>query len=239
LSALVLLALSALSRSMLPAAKVVKVEMVADVVCPYCYIGFKHLQDAVQKAKERSLPVDVQVTYTPFILRRHLPKAGVDKLSVFKQKFGGNEDQARRVFEGVKQSAADAGLCMNLDGQRAGNSEDAHRLLLWARSFGKDLELFETMVRAYNCEQGWLGDHEVLARSAVESGLPEEEARKVLADPKSSLEALESGLERSESLGVSGVPFFVVNDRQTVPGALPSDHFLSMFESLASGRTEI
>merc|ERR1719191_2300025 len=108
------------------------------VVCPYCYIGFKHLTDAVQKAKEKSLPIDVQVTYTPFILRRHLPKEGVEKLSVFKQKFGGDEARARSMFNGMKQSAADAGICMNLDGQRAGNSED--------------LEVFLNMVKAYNCE---------------------------------------------------------------------------------------
>lgn len=220
------------------AVKKVKVEMVADVVCPYCYIGYKHLLDAVQEAQARNLPVDVEVSYTPFILRRHLPKGGVDKLSVFKHKFGGNEDQARRIFDGITDSAAAAGLCMNLDGQRAGNSEDAHRLLLWARRFGKDMELFESMVKAYNCEQGWLGDHEVLTRCATAAGLPEDEAVKVLKDPTSSLEALEDGLKRSERLGVSGVPFFVVNDRKTVPGAVPSEHFLQYFEYIASGRTE-
>lgn len=214
--------------------KVVKVEMVADVVCPYCYIGFKHLQDAVQKAQEKNLPIDVQVTYTPFILRRHLPKEGVEKLAVFKQKFGGNEAQARSMFDGIKQSAVDAGICMNLEGQRAGNSEDAHRLLLWARTYGKDLELFEHMVKAYNCEQGWLGDHDVLAKCAVMAGLPEEDAKKVLSDPKSLLEDLEASLERSQHLRVSGVPFFILNDCRALPGSIPAEHFLRIFESLAA-----
>merc|ERR1711918_271964 len=101
-----------------------------------------------------------------------------------------------------------------------------------ARSLGKEMDLFEAMVKAYNCEQGWLGDHEVLTRCAVSSGLPEEEAKKVLEDPTVSLEALEAGLQRSERLGVSGVPFFVVNDCQTVGGAIPSEHFLKFFESV-------
>jgi len=218
---------------MQPAMKVVKVEMVADVVCPYCYIGFKHLQDAVQKARESNLPIDVQISFTPFILRRHLPKEGIEKLSVFKEKFGGDEDQARKMFDGIKQSAADAGICMNVEGQRSGNSEDAHRLLLWARSLGKDLELFENMVKVYNCEQSWLGDHDVLAKCAAKAGLPEEEANKVLSDPKSLLEDLETGLQRSEHLGVSGVPFFVLNDRLPVPGSLPAEHFFRIFESIA------
>jgi predicted DsbA family dithiol-disulfide isomerase len=218
--------------------KVVKIEMVADVVCPYCYIGYKHLQDAVQMAREQELPIDVQVSYSPFILRRQMPKEGVEKLSVFKQKFGGDEAQARRMFDGIKASAAEAGLCMNLEGQRAGNSEDAHRLLLWGRTLGKEMELFESMVKAYNCEQGWLGDHEVLTRCAVSSGLPEDGAKEVLADPAFSRGDLEAGLQRSERLGVSGVPFFILDDRETVGGAIPAELFLKYFESLAGGRTE-
>jgi predicted DsbA family dithiol-disulfide isomerase len=214
--------------------KVLRIEMVADVVCPYCYIGLKHLQDAVQKARERSIPIHVEITYSPFILRRQLPKEGVEKLAVFKQKFGGDEARARGMFDGIKQSGADAGLCMNLDGQRAGNSEDAHRLLLWSRRFGKEMELFENMVKAYNCEQGWLGDHSVLALCAAKSGLPEEEAKRILADSTAMLENLEAGLERTESMGVSGVPFFVVNDREAVPGALPANAFLQIFEKYAN-----
>jgi predicted DsbA family dithiol-disulfide isomerase len=220
-------------QSMQSAVKVIKVEMVADVVCPYCYIGLKHLNDAVQKAKDRKLAIDVQVTYSPFILRRQLPKEGVEKLEVFKEKFGGDERRARSMFDGIKRSASDAGLCVNLDGQRAGNSEDAHRLLLWARSFGKEMELFENMVKAYNCEQGWLGDHSVLASAAARSGLSEEEAKTVLSDSTSMLKDLEAGLQRSERLGVSGVPFFVVDEQKAVPGAVPSDNFLDLFQAIA------
>jgi len=94
------------------------------------------------------------------------------------------------------------------------------------------------MVKAYNCEQGWLGDHEVLTTCAVRSGLPEDEAKDVLADPAISLEALEADLHRSERLGVSGVPFFVVDDRQTVGGAIPPEAFLKYFKAVAGGRTE-
>merc|ERR1712039_177485 len=126
-----------------------------------------------------------------------------------------------------------------MGGQRAGNSEDAHRLLLWARTFGKEMELFESMVKAYNCEQGWLGDHEVLTRCAVSVGLPKEEAKEVLADDSAtSFDALEAGLQRSERLGVSGVPFFVVDNSQTVGGAIPSKHWLQYLQSVAARRHE-
>ena len=111
----------------LAAASRIHIEMVADVVCPYCYIGLDRLQRALAALPDP--PVDV--TFTPFILRRHLPKAGVPKLQVFQQQFG---DTARgeSVLAQVQATAAADGLCFDVVDQRAGNSEDAHRLLLWA-----------------------------------------------------------------------------------------------------------
>jgi len=179
--------------------------------------------------------VTVNTTYTPFILRRHLPKEGVDKLSVFTQMFGGSEAQARAKLNGIKQAAESDGLRFDITGQRSGNSEDAHRLILWARRFGKELELFESMVKAYNCERGWLGDHDVLAKCAASVGLSEVEARKVLADQDEALDDLENGLQRSERLGVSGVPFFVINEKKVLSGAVPAENFLRIFQAAAGG----
>mmetsp|Transcript_139244 Transcript_139244/g.277633 ORF Transcript_139244/g.277633 Transcript_139244/m.277633 type:complete len:218 (+) Transcript_139244:90-743(+) len=213
----------------------VRVEMVADVVCPFCYIGWKHLRDAVEKSTEMGLPVTITTTYTPFILRRHLPKQGVDKVSVF-TKMLGSEAQAYAKLNGIKQAAESAGLCFDTTGQRSGNSEDAHRLILWARRSGKELELFESMVKAYNCERGWLGDHDVLAKCAASVGLSEVDARQVLADQHEASDDLENGLKRSEKMGVSGVPFFVINDSKVIPGSVPADSFLQIFQAAADGR---
>lgn len=210
----------------------IRVEMVADVVCPYCYIGLHRLQKAIRMSNQIGLPVDIEVVYSPFILRRQLSKTGVEKMEVFRRQFG-SEEQALRVFDGVKQNAASDGLCFNMQGQRAGNSEDAHRLLLWARTHGKELELFQRLMQAYNCEQGWLGDHDVLAKCAVDVGLADRDARQVLADRTTHLEELDQLISHAQQLGVSGVPFFVVGGQKAGSGAVASDDFLRMFKALA------
>mmetsp|Transcript_75034 Transcript_75034/g.132921 ORF Transcript_75034/g.132921 Transcript_75034/m.132921 type:complete len:271 (-) Transcript_75034:2-814(-) len=211
----------------------IEVLMIADVVCPYCYIGYWRLQKAVSKVHELGLPFKVQIKYEPFILRRHLPREGIDKISVFRKQFG-SEAQARQVFAGISQTAAADRLCFDPTGQRAGNSEDAHRLLLWAGSFGKTLALYESMVKAYNCERGWLGDHEVLVSCAAEVGLNAGDARMVLNNASHGLESLNTGLDYSNSLGVSGVPYFVVvNKSKTFSGAISSAEFVHFFKKLA------
>jgi predicted DsbA family dithiol-disulfide isomerase len=216
-------------------ARVVRVEMVADVVCPFCHIGLNRLQLAVDRAAKLGLGLEVEISYTPFILRRHLPKEGIEKLEVFRQQHG-SDAHGLRVLDNIRQAAAADGLRFDLAGQRAGNSEDAHRLLLWARSQGKEMVLFETLMRAYNCERGWLGDHEVLARCAAQAGLDDAQAREFLQDEKRGLEELNQSLRRSDSLGVSGVPYFVVDGKREVSGAAPPEQFIEIFKDATSGR---
>ena len=139
----------------------------------------------------------------------------------------GSAQRADAVMDGVKTAAAADGLCFDLRGQRAGNSEDAHRLLLWARAHGKELPLFKAMVEAYNCERQWLGDHAVLRACAAKAGLPEPEAASVLADAAAGLPQLEAGLGRAAALGVSGVPFFRVGNR-TLGGAAPAEQLRAL-----------
>lgn len=212
----------------------IEVVMIADVVCPYCYIGYWRLRKAVSEAQDLGLPLDVQIKYMPFILRRHMSKEGVDKATVFSKQFG-SEAQAQRVFAGISHTAAADGLCFDGTGQRAGNSEDAHRLLQWAGSFGKSLKLYEKLVYAYNCERGWLGDHEVLLSSAGRVGLDLEEARRVLGNASYGLDGLEAGLRFSRSLGVSSVPYFVVNNSQRFSGAISTSEFVRALQAIVDG----
>jgi predicted DsbA family dithiol-disulfide isomerase len=204
------------------AAATVTVEMVADVVCPYCYIGLSRLNQALEELAESAQAVEV--LYTPFILRRHLPKEGVPKREVFISQFG-SENGAEHIFAQVKATAMNDGLCFDSTGQRAGNSEDAHRLLLWATPPHR-FALFESMMKIYNCERGWLGDHETLLRAVQRvHGLDIDIARSVLADPSAHAAELEAGLRRSEVLHVRGVPSFFVDGRPLGAGA-PSAQML-------------
>ena len=195
----------------------VRIEMVADVVCPYCYIGLMRLKRAIAASRHTAT---VEATYTPFILRRNLPREGVPKMEIFRQQFG-SEARGERVIAQVLATAAEDGMQFNLSSQRAGNSEDAHRLLLW--SGPRAMDLFEAMAETYNGMHGeslWLGDHDVLIESVRRCGLDTNSAAEVLADPAAFSEELEAGLQRASELGVTGVPAFFVNGVLLGTGAL-------------------
>lgn len=211
----------------------IRIEMVADIVCPYCYIGLMRLQRAIAGS---TTPTNVQVTFTPFILRRHLPKEGIPKEEVFRQQYGSDAHGAQ-VLAQVCATAADDGMEFNLTGQRAGNSEDAHRLLLWAGP--RVLPLFESMGKAYNEEQFWLGDHaNLMAAVRRTSGLDVDEAAAVLADPSAYADELDAGLRRAHELGVTGVPAFFVNGALLGTGALSEGALRSVIEQICAMSAE-
>ena len=213
-----------LSIAAVGASQPVIVEMVADVVCPYCHIGLKRLERAIAATSHAA---NIHVRYTPFILRRHLPKEGVPKREVFREQFG-SYDKAERVISQVVETASEDGLVFNLTTQMAGNSEDAHRLMMWAGP--KAVTLFEDLAKAYNQEQLWVGDHDVLVRSASRSNLDREAAGKMLADPSAYQDELEAGLRRARSLGVTSVPAFFVNGVLLGTGALSEGALRSVLE---------
>lgn len=188
--------------------------MVADVVCPYCYIGLTRLQRAIA-ATAHTTPIDV--SYIPFILQPHLPKSGVPKLEVLRQELK-SEARAKRIMAQVGATAALDGLQFNVHGQRAGNSADAHRLLLWAGA--RMQSLFEAMAKAYNEQEEWLGDYDVLMRAVNRAGLCVDEASTVLLDPSAYADELEAGLRQAQELGVTSVPAFFVNEHLLGTGAL-------------------
>ena len=172
--------------------------------------------------------ISIDLTFTPFILRRHLPKEGVSKLEMFSAAMGG-EANARAKFAQIKGAAEDDGLCLDFDGQRAGNSEDAHRLLLWASATHGQrwLPLLEALFRKYNCDRQWIGDVKVLTDAAEAAGLPSSDAAELLHNTSAFSDTLEAGLARSAELGTSGVPLFVVDGRATLPGAVPATELLA------------
>ena len=208
----------------------VRLELVADVVCPWCYIGHARLRAASRMAADAGIAL--QYVHTPFILRRHLPKAGVDKTDMFVAQFG-SLAAVRQKYAGISRAATTDGLCFDPDGQLAGNSEDAHRLLLWANDraqphHGERFEaLLEEMFLVYNCpshrgQRIWLGDHEGLVAAAGAAGLPEKDAAAVLQSSSDYAAALEDGLARAAQLGAHSVPLMAIGGNANRPAALLS-----------------
>jgi predicted DsbA family dithiol-disulfide isomerase len=198
----------------------VQVEMVADVVCPFCYMGLAHLEKALSNLTSLG---GIEVVFTPFILRRELPKSGV-----VIQNMPGGDLALHKVSKHVEAD----GLAFDKAGQRFGNSEDAHRLLMWA---GTDvLPLFQKMAVAYNSKGQWLGDHERLiatVRAVPQLSVPD--ARRVLLDRSAYSGELEAGLQRAHKLGVQSLPAFFVNGVALAEGAVPAeDLHRAMVEAL-------
>lgn len=176
--------------------------------------------------------MDASITHTSFMLRPDYPKEGVDKFEFFKQKFGGEQAAIQR-FSGIISAAQEEGLqYAPLQGLKTGNTSDAHRLLVWARALGKEDELLTEMYKSYNCEGKWVGDHNVLIAAAACAGLDADSARAFLSDPSQGANELQESLQRSRSLGVTGVPAFFVNGTLAASGAQPVEAFLALFQKI-------
>lgn len=153
-------------------------------------------------------------------------------MAMFTQNFGA--EKAEAMLARVRASAKEDGLDF-VPGQKAGNTSEAHRLLVWARSLGKEPELIEKIYSAYNCEAKWVGDREVLAQIAGQvPGLGEDAARAFLSDERNGVEELQRGLRRAQELGISGVPTMLVNGQQLQSGAHDVGSLTRLLRKVAS-----
>jgi len=192
------------------------IDVISDVVCPWCYIGKRHLEAALDK-----LPVDERplVRWHPFQLNPDLPAAGVDRRSYLEEKFGGAE-RAATIYDRVRAAGREAGLALDFDRiERQPNTLDAHRLIAWAQASGRDVEpLVEALFKAYFIEGRYIGDRKVLADVAGEAGFDAEASLEMLEGQTATAEIAEMDLRTRQS-GIGGVPFFIFNEKIAVSGA--------------------
>ena len=195
------------------------VEIWSDVVCPWCYIGKRRFESALAQFPHRD---DVTVTFRSFQLDPEAPRAsGVPVAEVLARKYGVSQAQAAAMNNRVSTIAAEEGLEYHLDRAQHANTFDAHRLLHLAAARQRQPEVKERLMRAYFTEGEDMSDHETLARLAAEAGLDADEARTVL-DGDAYADAVRADERRARLLGITGVPFFVVDEKYGVSGAQPA-----------------
>lgn len=202
-----------------------KVEIWSDVVCPWCSIGKSRFEAAVERFEHGD---QVEVVWRSFELD---PQAAhqhdgdlVDRLA---QKYGMTRDQAQAAQARLTAVAAEAGLDFRFDRAQSGNSFDAHRLLHLAAEVGRQNDLKDRFFRAYFTEGEAIGEPETLRRLAVDVGLDLGEVDRVLAGDAFA-DAVRADEAEAVALGVSGVPFFVVDRRFGVSGAQSADLLLDV-----------
>jgi predicted DsbA family dithiol-disulfide isomerase len=196
------------------------IDVVSDVVCPWCYIGKRRLEAALARLREAEPDLPVAVRWHPFQLNPDLPREGVDRRGYLEAKFGGHA-RAQEVYARVSAAGATVDIPFAFDAiERQPNTLDAHRLIAWAQSRreGDPDALVERLFRAYFVEGQFLGDREALVACAADAGYDADDALSFLASDELA-DAIAGADERARALGVSGVPFFVFGSKTALSGA--------------------
>ena len=201
-------------------------EIYSDIVCPWCFIGKRRLEQAIETAGYANR---AHVTWRPFQLNPTMPKSGMDRRAYLDAKFGGAE--ARRAMEERLAKAGEAdGIVFAFDRiERTPNTFEAHRLMWRAQQHRKQDDLAEALFHAYFSEGRDIGDGQTLVDIAAEIGLHRDEARQFLASDQG-VEEVRTEEAASHRLGIQGVPYFVLNGSVSISGAQPPDIFVSALQ---------
>jgi len=206
-----------------------RVEIWSDIVCPWCYIGKRRFERALESFAHGD---EVEVTYRSFELDPSVPKdVTTPTVGMLASKYGMTADQARDAQRKMEERAAQDGLTFRMNDLRSGNTRDAHRLLHLAKDSDRQADLVERLHRGYFTEQLSIFDHAVLTRIAVEAGLDRNEAADVLASEEYG-PAVETDEAMAAALGVTGVPFFVIDRRYAFSGAQPAEAMSQLLDEV-------
>ncbi len=210
----------------------VLVEIWSDVMCPFCYIGKRKFESALEKFEQRD---SVQVTWRSFQLDPAVRfKQGQTLYQYLAERKGLTLEASRRMHERLTAAAAEVGLRYDFDAAVVANSFDAHRLTHLARERGAQERIEERLFAAYFTEGRNIGDHDTLGSLGAEAGLDPAEVREMLTGTRFAGEVRKEARE-AESLGADGVPFFVFNRVFAISGAQPAELFLEALEKAGTG----
>jgi predicted DsbA family dithiol-disulfide isomerase len=194
--------------------KPVRIDIVSDVVCPWCFIGKKRLEDAV--AMKPDVPVELH--WRPYFLNDWIPREGISREQYLTTKFGSVE-RYNGIAQRVAAAAQAEGLTYAMDKiSRQPNTLDAHRLIRWAGDIGKAAEMKQTLMDFYFTQGADLTDRDTLVRAASAVGLDAEKVRADLSSDKDVAE-IEREAEAAKESGIQGVPMFIFDGRFAVSGA--------------------
>jgi predicted DsbA family dithiol-disulfide isomerase len=190
------------------------IEVVHDLVCPWCYLGVRRLTRTLHRRPD----IGFDLTWRPFLLNPDMPRAGLSRADYVLRKYGG-EDRARRLYASITEIGRAEGIAFRFDRiRRTPSSVDAHRLVGWAAAFGRGAEVVEALFAAHFTDGRDVGDLVVLAEIAAASGLDGGAARSFLLSDQQ-LETVHAENLRAHRLGINGVPCFVVGGRHAIAGA--------------------
>jgi predicted DsbA family dithiol-disulfide isomerase len=208
----------------------VRIDVVSDVVCPWCFIGKRRLEKAL--ALKPDIPVEVH--WRPYFLNDWIPREGISREDYLTTKFG-SPDRYKSIAQRVATAAAAEGLHYEMDKiSRQPNTIDAHRLIRWAAGIGKAAEMKQRLMDLYFTEGADLTNHAVLVQAAADVGLDAEDVRAAL-DSDQDVEQITREAESAKEAGIEGVPMFIFGGKFAVSGAQEPAYLADALERAAQG----
>jgi predicted DsbA family dithiol-disulfide isomerase len=202
----------------------VRIDVVSDVVCPWCFIGKRRLEQAIALASD----VPVEVHYHPYFLNDWIPAEGISREEYLTTKFGSPE-RYKDIAGRVSAAAAQEGLTYAIDKvSRQPNTTDCHRLIHWADRIGQAAEMKQRLMELYFSEGADLSDKKVLINAAADIGL----------DGDADLALVSQQVDAAKSAGIQGVPFFIFDNAYAVSGAQAPEQLAGVIRKAAEEKAK-
>ncbi len=212
----------------------VHIDVVSDVVCPWCYIGKRRLEGAIALARD----VTVNVNWRAYFLNDWIPREGIERQTYLETKFGSPERYAV-IAERIAAAAAMEGLVYNPDMiSRQPNTLDCHRLILWSRSATDPARMKQRLMELYFAEGADLTDPKVLIQAAVDCGMDGDLVRRLLAS-EADIDRVEADANSAKEAGIDGVPCFIFGSSVIVTGAQSPEYLASAIERTAGRHSRL
>ncbi|WP_282179275.1 DsbA family oxidoreductase [Maribacter stanieri] len=209
--------------------KKLKIDIVSDVVCPWCAIGYKRLEKAID---ELGIQDQVEIEWQPFELNPGMPPEGQNITEHITEKYGSTIEQQNESRQNMTDIGEELGFKFDyFDDMRMSNTFDAHVLLEYAKDFGKQTELKLRLMTSFFGERKDVSDREVLKQALLEVGLNAEEALSKLDNEEARYE-VRNKQGQWKNMGVNSVPTIVFNMKSAITGAQPVDSFKQVLSEL-------
>jgi predicted DsbA family dithiol-disulfide isomerase len=215
----------------MPDTQPVRIDVVSDVVCPWCFIGKHRLEKALALRPD----VKVEVYWRPFFLNDWIPREGISREQYLTTKFGSPE-RYKGIAQRVTAAAAEEGLVYASDKmKRQPNTLDCHRLIRWAEAIGKAAEMKQRLMDLYFTQGADLTDRDTLVQAAVDVGLDAKIVREALASDQD-VEQIEREAQSAKDAGIEGVPCFIFGGKFAVSGAQSPDYLAEAIDRMAQAQ---
>lgn len=214
----------------------IKIDIVSDVVCPWCIIGYKRLEKAII---ELGIQDKIEIEWQPFELNPNMPKEGQNLREHISEKYGSNEQQQKESQKTMTEAGAALDFTFNYsEDTRMVNTFEAHILLDYAQEFGKQTELKLQLIKSFFTDQKDVSDRAVLKEALLEVGLNADEALALLDKP-TVIQDVRNKQQYWKEMGVNSVPTLVFNRKSAVTGAQPIETFKEILKQLIAERSAV